>query len=255
MPTPGLMRLRNFGAGALADLEKAVTSERRLSSADLHQLRVDLVDWLGTLIQEQSLLTAVANQSYRHDNGFLKLVIDSVDGVAAELRLHLWGAMPTDLSMKTGDNSSNIHNHCADFASVVLMGEMLEETFSQLRTSSAVDGGFIEYDCFECSPRLQAGHYAMSHFGRATLRRDTSARLRSGDLHALRHSVLHRITSKTMPTMTYFVQGPRRTYGTMVYSTSGRVSAGQVDSPPLKPDDTRHEIVHVLSMLEQGLAP
>ncbi|HJP67936.1 MAG TPA: hypothetical protein VJ846_03455, partial [Sphingomicrobium sp.] len=136
--------------------------------------------------------------------------------------------------------------------SVILIGEMLEETFS--RPEMTNDGNVIEYDRFECSPRLQAGHYSMVHIDRAPLCRDSYELLRAGDLHALRHSVLHRITALRAPTLTYFVQGPRRTRGTIVYSTSDRVAAGHVDSPALKPDDTRREIVHLLSMLEQGQA-
>ncbi|MBL0231016.1 MAG: hypothetical protein IPP76_09535 [Moraxellaceae bacterium] len=74
---------------------------------------------INQVLSNPELLAQIAARSYHHGNGFLKVVLAAQDGW--KLRLHVWF-----------DNTpceENIHDHRWGFASTVLCGQLLSETF------------------------------------------------------------------------------------------------------------------------------
>ncbi len=93
----------------------------------------DLADWMAAtfcpqtiyqiineVLSNASLLAEVAARSYHHGNGFLKVVLAAENGW--KLRLHVW--------FPNTPCEENIHDHRWSFASTVLCGHLLSETFT-----------------------------------------------------------------------------------------------------------------------------
>lgn len=92
----------------------------------------DLADWMtatfcpktiyaiiNEVLSNPILLEQVAARSYHHGNGFLKVVLATQHGW--KLRLHVW--------FPNTPCEENIHDHRWSFASTVLCGHLLSETF------------------------------------------------------------------------------------------------------------------------------
>src|SRR5262245_39638009 len=78
---------------------------------------------LDAILRSRSSQKAIADRSYWHPNGFLKLVLEGASG-APQLRLHVWP--------RPGDD--DIHDHAWPYRSVVLAGALREVRYD------AVDG-------------------------------------------------------------------------------------------------------------------
>lgn len=74
---------------------------------------------LNEVLSNPALLAQVAARSYHHGNGFLKVVLAAENGW--KLRLHVW--------FPNTPCEENIHDHRWSFASTVLCGHLLSETF------------------------------------------------------------------------------------------------------------------------------
>lgn len=71
---------------------------------------------LRAALDDEKILSSLQENSYLHENGFLKLTLASTDDF--QVRLHVWdtrkGGLATSLE--------SIHSHTADFASILLVG-------------------------------------------------------------------------------------------------------------------------------------
>lgn len=74
---------------------------------------------INQVLANPALLAEIAARSYHHGNGFLKVVLAAQDGW--KLRLHVW--------FPNTPCEENIHDHRWGFASTVLCGQLLSETF------------------------------------------------------------------------------------------------------------------------------
>lgn len=74
---------------------------------------------INEVLANPQLLAQIAARSYHHGNGFLKVVLASQHGW--KLRLHIW--------FPNTPCEENIHDHRWGFASTVLCGQLLSETF------------------------------------------------------------------------------------------------------------------------------
>lgn len=94
--------------------------QTRLTS-ELDQLREGLPTRLDGICRSRSEREAIAERSYWHPNGFVKLVIDDDPG-AGQLRFHVW---PREV------DDDDIHAHAWCYASVVLEGELREVVYRE----------------------------------------------------------------------------------------------------------------------------
>lgn len=193
---------------------------------------------IDQLLGDAATLRNIAEHSYRHDNGFLKIVFPVTDPVIAEVRLHAW--------QQAGTDDANIHNHSADFVSMILCGGLVERHFA------APDAGSTDasaYQHFACGTRSLGQSYTMRELGQARLTCTLTEQLPTGTIHALRHDVLHRIHVSQLPTMTLFIQGHRKVTGTDSYLGAIRALPPVVDSPMIESARLRSFLASALQML------
>lgn len=103
-----------------------------------------LVSLLQQLIKSPQQLAAVAQRSYFHGNGFLKVVLLDKD---YKLRLHVWH--------KGEVCEENIHSHRWSFASTVLVGTLRSEIWRNASTNHAQAQQLLEY-CYHAATAQQA---------------------------------------------------------------------------------------------------
>lgn len=110
-------------ATRLASLVEALRGDVALPAA-----RVTLEDFgasslrpaLGELLDDPSALALTARRSYRHANGFVKVVLHASDDL--KLRLHI----------AEGTAEENVHDHRWAFASTVLTGRLENDIFTDV---------------------------------------------------------------------------------------------------------------------------
>lgn len=141
-------------------------------------------------------LMAVASQhSFAHPNGFDRIVLYK-DGQAGELRLHVWWhGIP---------NEEWVHSHLWSFRSIILMGELHYQVFSE----SPAGQPFSRY-------RLPAtssmGHYVFEYSGQTRLSVVFEGKATAGTAYWLSGRVFHRILAapdSESPLATLVARGP-----------------------------------------------
>ncbi|RZV34821.1 MAG: hypothetical protein EX272_11900 [Chromatiales bacterium] len=152
-------------------------------------------DFLYSLAENDVALRDMATKSYRHPNGYDKLVLISPNEfpVPYELRLHHW--------LEEGSGSeSDIHNHGWDFASHIVFGSLNCEEFE--RAESGTSYRKIEY------LRQNQGSFSFSEGASCDLDMTKSFILKSGETYFQPRGVLHRVSSSTkVGTCTMVLQG------------------------------------------------
>lgn len=164
-------------------LSKNVLPDSAMSSVadDLLAFSGDgLHSFLHSILGDKRQLESVASRSYRHGNGFYKIVLES--DKSFKLRLHIW------LAGELGEE--NIHDHRWAFASTILCGQLESEIFTEALSDDA--RAYPEYL-----------YYAKNSDHPAHIQRNGEVRLvctkhgisRAGDAYSMAPGVLHRIVT------------------------------------------------------------
>lgn len=227
----------NVADAVLTCLNEAAQSPRgyvhRIATRSLFMAATDLaLHLLATARGSREALFKVTARSHLHDNGFTKLVFAGLGPHVPEVRLHLWGYPDQPALMQRALKPSNIHDHSADFCSILLTGHMEEMIFSPQPGLPQVSPAGI-FSEFACGSRGERYSYDLVYQGRAELWMLETASLDPGSIHSLRADLHHRITVTNLPTTTLFFQGPRRRFGTSMYTESGADFGEQMASPAL----------------------
>ena len=205
------------------------TSEpERLASTELRPLLIDL-------LRSPPALAAVARRSYVHDNGFTKVVLHRRQADESALRLHVW---PAGVG-----HEGNIHNHCWDFTSVVLAGQLEFEEFVIDRTGPvpATRYAYASSNNFA---------YELRPFGVCHLRSAGSGVRRKGETYDMWAETLHRTWgAAATTTITLLAQGVRRRAHADVYVTRTDGVPTAVENSPLAPSDLRDLLEKITSSL------
>lgn len=194
---------------------------------------------LTRLIASPEELGRVASRSYAHDNGFTKIVLVSGRESGNALRMHVWPGGSAD--------EGNIHNHCWDFRSVVLSGQLEFEEFSVDRDGpvSAVHYAYAPSTDFE---------YELRPFGTTGLRSTTRGSRRVGELYDMSAETLHRTWGcAATTTVTLLAQGKHRRRHADVFVTRPGGVPTEARNVPLTSEDVRSLIAGVLD--SDALAP
>ena len=158
---------------------------------------------LRSLQEDTGRLTAVARQSYRHCNGFDKIVLAAPSGSLLKLVLHVWPK--GDL-----DTSDNIHNHRWDFSSVVICGALRLELYEP-------DARGQNYSVMRYRPMAGAGHFELSPGGTTTVSVRSAITMTVGSTYSWACDCLHRAWGLPgQVTATLIVQGPPMRNDTVV---------------------------------------
>lgn len=186
---------------------------------------------LRRLLQSPEELAAVAARSYVHDNGFVKIVLESGEDGDGALRLHIW---PSE-----GEDDGNIHNHCWDFTSVVLTGTLEYEEFVN------DDAGALLAEHFAYAPANDF-NYELRSRGTQRLRCTRSGVRDAGDAYEMSGETLHRTRGRHgTTTVTLLAQGPHRREYADVYVTRPGVPT-RVHNTPLTANTLRTQLEAVM---------
>lgn len=130
------------------------------------------------LAGNREYLEWIAARSYRHSNGFDKIVLgESPSG--AKVRLHMW--------WKDSGTRSDVHDHYWDFSSVILYGTLTSELYAKTGTGKQVKAYH-----FHLFPRSN-GDFALRPLGEITLVRVEQKTLTKGEIQSLDHAALHTV--------------------------------------------------------------
>ncbi len=159
---------------------------------------------IEAIITDRERLRYSARNSYKHHNGFDKIVLLGSDSPSFKLRLHVWRPTHGDAVVE------NVHNHRWDFATVLLDGGYRFQQYA------AAPGGTEMHEYSYQSPRTEE-RYAMAYVGTTRVRRTLDLLLRRGCSYTLTHDVLHRVvTSPSELAVTLMLQGGIRMQTTRV---------------------------------------
>ena len=221
-----------FSAGAEAAMQPLAGAPLYAQPADIMSEVTDALNRYATSHLKRDLfavsndvewLSAIACVSYKHANGFSKLVLGESE--SGRLRLHIW---EPDAAAE-----ENIHEHRWHFASAVIAGSIESE---------------IWVDAFDCrAPTFEEFIYEV-HSGGASRRsvgRTRAACLRkvtrlAGDAYFMLPGVMHRIARTSGVTATLvFTTAPSRSWNRMLADDGVKPN---VDKQPLLPADVRRLI-------------
>ncbi len=181
----------------------------------------------------------MADRSYVHDNGFLKIVLIPSGPGTRTLRLHIWP--------DGGWEDTNIHNHCWPFTSLVLVGQL---EFEEYKVDA---GGDVEAVHYAYIPSGDLD-YDLKPQGTALLKRTRVGARRSGELYDMYPRVLHRTgATRGRLTATLLMQGDRVSDRAEVYVTRrGNLRALQ-HNEPLKPVELREHLRQLRRLYSERL--
>lgn len=152
--------------GAIALLSSPVSTQR-------------VRELMSGICGDGALLDECASRSTTHPLGFDKLIL--LERPDYQLQMHVW--WPTPLPRPYED----IHDHRFDFASAVLVGSLLAETFDVRGTGTSM----ARYT--QRSP-AGLGRYEFRHTGHVRTRLVHAGMLRAGAVYFLESRMLHRVT-------------------------------------------------------------
>jgi hypothetical protein len=187
-------------------------------SSALEALRAtaSLTALLRLLRTDAARLTLVASNSYRHRNGFDKIVLAAPGGSPLKLVLHVW----PDGGLTTSDN---IHDHRWDFSSVVIRGMLRFELYEQ-------DAEGENYAVMQYRPMAGVGCFELRRDGTTAVSVHAAVTMTVGSTYSWTRDRLHRAWGiPGQVTATLIVQGPPALENTTVLVS--RDNAHQLDGP------------------------
>jgi hypothetical protein len=202
------------------------------TAALLRFAEADLPSLLAAIQESSAALAAVAACSYRHDNGFAKIVLAPHDAVTP-LRLHIWS--------DDGGDVGNVHNHCWDFTSLVLSGGLHYEEF----TVDDERGVPAQHFAYESAAGFD---YDLRRLGNTRLVRLAFGVREPGDVYEMTSDTLHRTWGRRdRTTVTLLARGPRRRSYADVHVTSDVPATSR--SVPFSPLEIREHLTRVRHLL------
>lgn len=185
------------GMSELLDAVDAALIAHHEPSIVLATLRAttSLASLLGSIRADASRLKILADRSYRHHNGFDKIVLASPASSPLKLVLHVWprgGAA----------DANDIHDHRWDFASVVLCGALRVELYEP-------DVSGRSYSVMRYRPMPGAENYDLQPSGTMAVSAQASVTITVGSAYSWAADLLHRAWGLPgQTTATLIVQGP-----------------------------------------------
>jgi len=215
-PLPG--HLHRSGAG-LPELRRTAAELR----GDTEILRTSL----RLLTDDIDALTAVANRSYTHPNGFTKIVLHLGGGYG--VRLHVWYAEPPDYGADT-----NPHGHRWEFASWIVVGELREEIFVEADTGT-------RHNRFDYSRRN--GRADLHRTGTAALQRVGEIARPAGTVYGRARDKVHTVSPTGRGLVVSLVlQGPTAFEPTLVYQPQERPAHEETRLTPDRLQVVLHDV-------------
>ena len=203
-------------------------------------------------LTESSVFGSVLRNSYRHNNGFHKLVMRELsDGTKVRMHLYPFPNFPIP--------KEHVHDHRWGFTSTVLSGKLRMDRFEY-----AVSGeeGVIDYDAYEyCADKNHHGDHQHPRFGLAKLGKVPLRFVRECVFGPEEESVgysmepeeLHRINASDTTTLTLMITQPPIGKKCHLFADPGQVH--QLPTPetqrivPYRPQELRDILLQIKALV------
>ncbi|WP_156996823.1 hypothetical protein [Pseudomonas sp. SHC52] len=172
-----------------------------------------LLHYLDFLLADTSLLIEAAQRSHRHQLGFIKIVLLAED-TGACLRLHLWDRESVE--------KEDIHSHCADFSSRVMLGRLSENSYELTPGANYARFRYSFDTAMGCSVAVADGLTDVSLVA--------SRVMLAGDIYTKRAFDLHNVSNVTQGTLTVSAWSTRNTEA-LVLKSDLEASARDCSAP------------------------
>jgi hypothetical protein len=212
---------------SLLDQVKAALRSVNEPSVALATLRntAPLASVLQLIQQDRSSLAELASCSYRHRNGFDKIVLASAGRAGLKLVLHVWPrqALPAE---------DHVHNHRWDFSSVVLAGFLQVDIYGP-------DHAGAPYSIMRYRSLPGPGNCELEPDGTMTVSVHASVTMAVGSSYTWSADMLHRAYGvPDQMTATLIVQGPALHSETSVLVPVQRAGGERPGVQPVRRLDT-----------------
>lgn len=184
-----------------------------------------------TLLRDDKRLAAAAAGSYRHPNGFEKLLLFESSSNWKFL-LHSWDRE----SFEEAFAAEHEHNHRWPFVTLILRGSYRFESFDITANPS---GDAYLYRYMSAGP---SSVYSLLDAGKADSRLALSADLRAGSVCLSNSATVHRVVPVDFPLMTLFVQGPPDRTETSVVTHEPATKTGEIALERFTADEWRERL-------------
>lgn len=146
----------------------------------------NIVTMLDEFVEETRKSPHQHSDSYRHDNGYDKIVLFQDADTYMKMRLHIWYPF---LMPQTSRPRQNVHNHRWDFSSVVLLGYVEHVTYRFAEPTEEGD----EFFHYRYYARGSKEHYDLEERGKSKLVCVGTERFEKDTLYSVINSTLHRV--------------------------------------------------------------
>jgi hypothetical protein len=123
----------------------------------------------------------IKRESYRHPNGFTKIVFLSDDSAIEELRVHHWWPQ--------GRDETDVHTHTSEFISVVGYGSLTETLWE---ISEGVD-----FDLWRCNARTAEGETILARVKSVAAKPISRRTLETGQHYVIGWDKFHSVQKKS----------------------------------------------------------
>lgn len=196
-----------------------------------------LAEYLHDLLGDPK--SSYADQSpvgYRHPNGFTKIRLAALSDYGWAIRLHVWAEQSAD---------DNIHSHRWKFASRILSGNLIEETYD-------ITAGAGEYAKYYCAPSIQ-GRYSLEFQHNCDVRPVRRDLYQPGASYARDAKTLHMaFTDSTSRAVTLFIQGSEEATFTTVIRGPGSDVSSNVVAPRCSKTELKELLQEVAGLIARG---
>lgn len=179
------------------------------------------VDLIREVLDDDELVRAGAAASYRHANGFDKLILAS-SPLGHMIKLDIW--WPEDPR-----GQEDIHNHRYNFSSLVLVGELSMEHYELRETGVLMDHFHVESD-YQHGEAARGRTDRLHKQGQRKVEKLFRCALPAAGDYYLHHAQLHRVAA-----------APKFLTATLVFQDSNARDMSEVLRPP---QSNRHTVRH-----------
>lgn len=195
-----------------------------------------LVVLLNNILAQNEMFEDCLRCSYRHANGFDKIVLCSSEHY--KLRLHVYGADRKE------EIAENVHDHRWRFASAVLNGVLTMDMFGE--------GPGESFQQYVYNSDKSSGECGAEHVGPATLTKIGTMQYMSGEAYCMDTIEKHRIVSCRNNAITLMLTGSPISDVCNLYSPRQTLLQHETKIMPYEPEQLRSKLVSIVRTLDPG---
>lgn len=181
-------------------------------------------------LSNPSSIDAIAQQSYRHQNGFDKIPLKTKNGEKFRLHVYRVGA----------EADENIHNHRWDFESKVLCGSL------PMHLYEIVEGNSHRLHTYLRKGRL----YIIEYLRKIGLIESQLINIRAGKKYFMKNHLYHKIAAVKELTITYMTTRKTDQNTCHLINVMDKSSTEGIDEPPLSVQRVKENLQLILEKIQ-----